>query len=98
MIEKMTFVEIYRMILPPEERSTQLPNDTQRVPFDMRIRGRLLKNAHIGEFVEIITATGRKEKGIMIAEYPHFSHNFGRYLPIFSSIRDVILKETEDLT
>lgn len=97
MIEKMTFVEIYRMILPPEERSTQLPNDTQRVPFDMRIRGRLLHSAHIGDVVEILTATGRKEKGIMIAENPHFFHNYGRYLPIFSTIRDTILKETEDI-
>jgi hypothetical protein len=43
MIDPMTYVEIYRMILPPEERSSNLPIETKRVPFEMRLRGQLLK-------------------------------------------------------
>jgi hypothetical protein len=98
MIEAMTYVEIYRMILTPEERAPQLPMDTRQVPFEMRQRGYLISSANIGDMVEIKTMTQRIERGILVQVNPFFSHNFGHYVPILSEIRQTILKETEDLS
>jgi hypothetical protein len=98
MIEAMTYVEIYRMILTPEERAPHLPMDTRQVPFEMRQRGYLIKSANIGDMVEIKTMTQRIERGILVQVNPFFSHNFGHYVPILSEIRQTILKETEDLS
>jgi hypothetical protein len=97
MIDPMTYVEIYRIILPSEERSPNLPIETKRVPYEMRLRGKLLKAASIGDWVEIETATRRIERGILVSVHPFFSHHLGHYVPIMTSIRDVIIKETEDL-
>ncbi len=98
MIQPLTYVEIYRVILPAHERSQNLPKDTMRVPFEMRIRGRLLKEAKIGDVVEIETATKRIETGILMSQEPYYAHSFGHYVPILSDIRKIILDETEDLS
>ena len=98
MIDPMTYVEIYRMILPPEERSSNLPIETKRVPFEMRLRGQLLKEASIGDMVEIVTASKRIERGILVSVNPFFGHNFGHYVPMMTTIRNIIIKETEDLS
>lgn len=97
MNESMTYVEIYRIILPVEDRASNLPVETKRVPFEMRLRGKLLKPANIGDFVEIETPTKRIERGILISIDPFFDHSFGHYVPILTKVRDLILKETEDL-
>lgn len=97
MIQPMTFVEIYRVILPAHERSQNLPVDTSRVPFEMRIRGQLLSAGNIGDVVEIKTATHRIEKGILVSVEPYFAHSFGHFVPILMQIRNIILDETEDL-
>lgn len=94
----MTYVEIYRIILPLEERSSNLPKDTKLVPFEMRLRGKLLYAANLGDMVEIETATKRIERGILVNINPFFSHSYGRFVPILSQVRDIIIKETEDLS
>ncbi len=98
MIEAMTYVEIYRMILTPEERAPHLPIETRRVPYEMRIRGYLKNPANIGDMVEIETSSKRIERGILVQVNPFFSHHFGHYVPILTEIRNIILKETEDLS
>lgn len=98
MIDPMTYVEIYRIILPVEDRAKNLPVETKRVPFEMRLRGKLLKPAQIGDFVEIETATKRIERGILVSMNPFFDHDFGHFVSILSQVRDLILKETEDLS
>ncbi len=97
MIDQNVYVEIYRIILPVEERSKNLPVETKRVPFEMRLRGKLLKPASLGDFVEIETATKRIEKGILVAVHPFYDHSFGHYVSILTEVRDLILQETEDL-
>ena len=98
MIDPMTYVEIYRIILPLEARSVNLPKDTKLVPFEMRLRGKLLSAAKLGDMVEIETATKRIERGILVKVNPFFNHSYGQYLPILSKVRDIILAETEDLS
>ena len=97
MIEAKTYVEIYRIILPAHERTGNLPVDTKRVPFEMRLRGKLTKAAELGDMVEVETATKRIEKGILVAVAPFYTHDFGHYVSTMTDIRDIILRETEDL-
>lgn len=97
MIEKMTYVQIYKSVLSEDKRSPNLPHDTKRVPLEMRVKGKLMESAEIGDFVKIRTATNRIETGILIVAEPHFSHSFGHHVQVLNDVRDIILKETEDL-
>jgi 2-amino-4-ketopentanoate thiolase alpha subunit len=97
MIEKNTFVQIYKSILSRSERSSNLPADTKQVPLEMRIKGKLLFSAQIGDTVDIITSTKRIESGILIAVEPSYTHDFGHFVQEIEDMKDIILSETEDL-
>ncbi len=97
MIKKHTFVQIYKNVLSRENRASNLPADTKDVPFEMRVKGKLLKAAEIGDLVEVITSSQRKETGILIAEEPYFSHSFGHFIKEIEDVKDIIIAETEDL-
>ncbi|MBU1141768.1 MAG: 2-amino-4-ketopentanoate thiolase [Firmicutes bacterium] len=97
MIEKSKLVQIYKIILPRNNRASNLPVDTKGVPFEMRVKGKLLKTANIGDTVEIITASNRCETGILIAFEPYYAHNFGHYVQALEDIKNIILSETEEL-
>lgn len=97
MVKKHTLVQIYKNILSRENRASNLPADTKDVPFEMRVKGRLIHDAEIGDAAEIVTASGRKEKGILIASEPYFSHSFGHHVKVLDDVIEIILKETEDL-
>ncbi len=97
MIKKNTLVQIYKVVLTMKNRSANLPSDTKEVPFEMRIKGRLLKAANLGDQVEIITASNRIESGILIADKPHYNHSFGHHIQILEDVKEIILKETEGL-
>ena len=98
MIEKNTFVQIYKVVLSSGERSSNLPDDTKRIPFEMRVKGKLMSKASVGDVVEIKTATNRVEQGILISVEPFFSHNFGHHVKALKDVRDIILSEMEDLS
>lgn len=98
MIEKNTFVQIYKVVLSSGERSSNLPEDTKRIPFEMRVKGKLISKASVGDVVEIKTATNRVEQGILISVEPFFSHNFGHHVKTLKDVRDIILAEMEDVT
>jgi len=97
MIAKQTYVEIYKTVLPSGERPSHLPSDTKLVPFELRMKGHLVQPAEIGDMVEIITATHRKETGILIQAKPYYKHDFGHFVDIIDEMKQIILKETEDL-
>lgn len=97
MIKKNSYVQIYQVVLSNKERADHLPLDTKEVPFEIRMKGRLLHDANLGESVKIETPTKRIEQGILIAVNPYYMHSFGHHVEILRSVRDVILKETEDL-
>jgi hypothetical protein len=98
MIEKNTFVQIYKVVLSSIERASNLPDDTKRLPYEMRVKGKLLSKASVGDMVEIKTATNRSEKGILLSVEPFFSHNFGHHVQALKDIRDIILSEMEEQT
>ncbi|WP_373898553.1 2-amino-4-oxopentanoate thiolase subunit OrtA [Haloimpatiens sp. FM7315] len=98
MIEKGTFVEIRRIVLTPEERSNNIPEDTKKTPLVMWVKGFCKKSCNLGDEVEIETITGRTEKGVITDIEPAYTHNFGKYIKETSLIgmqARKLLKECE---
>jgi hypothetical protein len=76
-----TWVEIERVVLVPEARAPHVPEDTRRVPLEMRAKGLLLAEAVPGEEVEIETAAGRRLRGTLREASPAYTHGFGPPVP-----------------
>mgnify|MGYP001813791982 CR=1 FL=1 len=86
LIEQGTWVEIHEVVLEVGERAPQAPEDTQRVPFEMRVKGFLSEPAVIGENAQIQTLSGRHLRGKLAQVNPAYSHSFGAPIPELSSI------------
>jgi len=72
-----TWVEIHAVVLPAGERAPQVPDDTARLPLEMRAKGFLVEAAAIGEQAEVLTASGRRLRGVITAANPPYDHGFG---------------------
>ncbi len=81
MIKKGEWVRIHKIILKSTERTAKLPEDTQKVPFEMWTKGFLLADAEIGDKVEIESIIGRHETGTLIEVNPYYKHNYGKFIP-----------------
>ncbi|PNR96449.1 2-amino-4-oxopentanoate thiolase subunit OrtA [Petrotoga olearia] len=81
-IKKGDWVQIHYIALNPEERVSHLPEDTKKVPFEVRIKGFLEdEKAEIGDIVTIKTPIGRIVKGKLEKVNPRYEHNFGEPIP-----------------
>jgi len=80
-VDRGTWVEIHGIILPPGERAAQVPDDTRKVPLEMRAKGFLAAPAVMGEEAEILTAAGRCLRGKLAVVNPAYSHGFGSPIP-----------------
>ncbi|MDY7029001.1 MAG: 2-amino-4-oxopentanoate thiolase subunit OrtA [Spirochaetota bacterium] len=79
---KGDWVQIHRIILPQEERAERVPEDTRKVPLEMWMNGFLVpEKAAIGDEVEIRTAIGRSERGVLLRVNPGYEHSFGKTVP-----------------
>jgi len=76
-IGKETWVEIHDIVLKPEERTRNLPEETKKVPLEMRLKGFLLEEAELGDRVKIRTVTGRIVEGTLLKENPVYEHGYG---------------------
>ena len=85
-IESGAWVEIHSIILQANERAPQVPEDTQQVPLEMRVKGFLRAAASIGEDAEIETPTGRRLHGRLSEMNPPYTHSFGPPIPELSII------------
>jgi hypothetical protein len=79
-------VEIHRIILSPDERAPQVPEDTRQLPLEMRVKGFLAEAAALGEKAEIVTPAGRRVRGTLSAVNPAYSHSFGPPVAALSTI------------
>jgi hypothetical protein len=75
------WVEIERVVLPAGARAPQVPADTQAVPLELRAKGFLLRDARLGDEVEVETAAGRRLRGTLREINPAYTHGFGPPLP-----------------
>ena len=86
LIPQGTWVEIHRVVLAPDQRAPHVPEDTKRVPLEMRVKGFLVAAAFLGEEVDIVTATGRRLRGTLKEVNPAYAHGFGSPIPEISAI------------
>ena len=76
-IEEGNWVEIHQVILKPEARSSHLPEESKKVPYEMRARGFLLQAARLQETAHIQTLSGRIISGKLVQVEPRYDHGFG---------------------
>lgn len=99
-IVKGQWVEIEEILLKPEERTGNIPEETKKVPLLMRMKGFLVNDAQIGQRVEIRTLTGRIVSGELRNASPTYDHGFGKtfipeLLEIGISLRQILEDEDE---
>lgn len=82
------WVQIHRIVLQPHERTGKLPEDTRAVPFRSWSKGFLQDApAQVGDEVEIVTVTGRRLAGSLVAVDPGYGHGFGSaYVPELAAV------------
>ena len=85
-IGKGTWVEIHNIVLPAGKRAPQVPEDTQQVPLEMRVKGFLAEPASLGEEAAIITTAGRHLRGRLVEVNPAYTHRFGAPIAELSTI------------
>jgi len=90
--KKGDWVQIRQIVLKPEERAPQVPEDTKKVPLELWVKGIAQEDAKIGSTVEIVTATGRKVRGELTAVNPRYIHDYGDFIPELLKV-DMQLKE-----
>ena len=73
-------------MLEAGERAPQVPQDTRRVPLEMRVKGYLLTPAAIGEAADIETLSGRRLRGTLVEVNPAYTHSFGAPIAELASI------------
>lgn len=80
-VERGTWVELYRVILAAGERAPQVPEETRRVPLELRVKGFLVRDAMSGEEAEVETPAGRRVRGRLDRVLPPYEHGFGAPVP-----------------
>ena len=91
MANKNDWVQVHINVLKPEERASNIPEDTRHVPLEMWVKGHLQnETAEIGDLVTVKTKTGRSVEGTLCALNPSFTHNFGSYVPELDQIEETV--------
>jgi 2-amino-4-ketopentanoate thiolase alpha subunit len=80
-VNKGEWVQIHQIVLNPEDRSANLPEDTKKVPLELWVKGFINHDAKIGEEAEITTLTGRVVKGELVDVNPRYDYGFGDFVP-----------------
>lgn len=72
-----SWVEIEKTLLTPEQRAPQVPEDTRKTPYIMKVAGFITSNARLGSEVTIKTLSGREITGVLKVVKPYYAHSFG---------------------
>lgn len=94
MFQKEAWVRIKRIVMRPEERTAQIPEDTRSVPLEMWVKGFAEQNGNLGDTIRVRTLTGRIETGEVVEIEPSYRHDFGQFIPeiltIGITLRDIL--------
>lgn len=90
MIRKGSWVQIHKIVLTPNERAPQVPEDTKKVPLELWVKGFLLDDSEIGNIVKIKTITGRIEEGNLIKVNPRFNHDYGDFVSEILEVGQIV--------
>lgn len=92
--KKGDWVQIRQIVLEPGQRSSQVPEDTSKVPFILLVKGFLTSDANLGDKVTITTVIGREITGELVAVNPGYNHSFGppprELMSIGSELRSIL--------
>ncbi|WP_125154369.1 2-amino-4-oxopentanoate thiolase subunit OrtA [Clostridium rectalis] len=80
MIKKGTWVEIEEVVLTPEHRAKNIPEETKSTPLKCWVRGNCLSDCEIGSEVQVETIVGRVVRGKVVEVEPGYYHSFGKYI------------------
>ena len=80
-MKRGTWVELRRVVLAAGERAPQVPDETQAVPLELRVKGFLVADAALGEEAEVETRAGRRLRGTLERALPAYEHGFGPPVP-----------------
>lgn len=72
------WVEIGFVVLEPGERTANLPEDTRRVPYYVRVKGFADGEPQVGQTVTVETLLGRRVEGQVLRIDPVYGHDFGQ--------------------
>lgn len=90
--KKGDWVRIHDIILKPNERAPQVPEDTKKVPLELWANGFILRDAKVGDRVTVATLVGRKISGVLMEVHPKYAHNFGEAVPELLTISTELRK------
>lgn len=90
MAKKNDWVRIHRIVLTPEQRAGQVPDDTKKVPLEMWVKGHLQEDAEIGEEVTVLTRTKREVTGTLVEVNPVYTHSFGKFVPELLTVSEQV--------
>lgn len=94
MAKKGDWVLIHKIVLSPEERAPQVPEDTKKVPLELWVKGHLNQDsAEIGDEVTVTTRTKRIENGRLLEVNPTYAHSFGKFVPELLMISEQVREE-----
>lgn len=79
--KKGDWVKIHSIVLKPEERAPQVPEDTKLVPLETWVKGFAKEDVELGDLVTVETYTGREVQGTLVEIAPTFKHSFGDNIP-----------------
>ncbi|MDT8284896.1 MAG: 2-amino-4-oxopentanoate thiolase subunit OrtA [Thermovirgaceae bacterium] len=75
---KGDWVQIHLVVLEAGSRAPQVPEDTAKVPLEMKVKGSLVEeSAAVGDTVSVETAVGRRITGKLVAIDPPYDVGFG---------------------
>lgn len=77
MAKKGEWVQIHQIVLPAEERTARIPEDTKTCPLELWTKGFLLQDCELGGSAKIQTLTGRLVSGELTEVNPGYSYGFG---------------------
>jgi hypothetical protein len=75
--KKGDWVQIHQIVLKPEQRTGKIPEETRKVPLELWVKGFLQSDAPLEASVEVVTLTGRKATGRLVAVNPAYDYGFG---------------------
>ena len=90
MAKKGDWVLTHRIVLTPEQRASQVPEDTHHVPLEMWVKGHLMADAEMGETVKVTTRTGRLVEGTLVEVNPRYTHDYGEFVPELLEVGDTV--------
>lgn len=81
MISKGSYVEITLEVLSPQERASNIPEDTKVTPLTLWAKGWLQEDSNIGMKAKITTVSNRVLEGVITEVNPAYTHDFGDFIP-----------------